>query len=187
MRLVHRTLIQMCVCMHIAVVFQVSCGRESSDWINTPVSPEIETPPVEREEPERSLKPYIDAFLHDCGEVYGADVSNINKLRSVKYDEVATEDNPNRVGVCYTWIYDHSGELAYADVVVVKPKTYELWFKALMYHELAHCILLVGHTPQEPQSMMSPVMAKNEFYEENWDGLVEEMCTLDPADTVQGG
>jgi hypothetical protein len=148
-----------------------ACGSESPvDWINGPTD---KPPIVEPQEPELSLKQMLDSFLYDCGTVYKADVSNISKLEYIRYGNPATEDSPNTVGLCTTQTYD--GKLAKATIVIKEMSTPTLT-KAVLYHELGHCVLGLDHTEQDPQTMMSPMMSTTAFYKANWDVLVKDMC-----------
>jgi hypothetical protein len=154
-----------------------ACGtEESDDWRR--LSQEQPPPSFKVEEPTQTLKQILDNFLHDCGTTYEADVSDVSKLEFIRYGDPATEENPTRVGVCLSYHYS-SGKL-YKSNITVKQMGTPVRMKALLYHELGHCVLGLDHTDQESKTIMSPFMHNDSFYEENWDKLVKDMCLKYP-------
>lgn len=161
----------------IILVLLTSCGSMPTDWEQYDERSDTR---IDYEAPEPKIQSVIDEFYDDCNGKYGTDLSNLNKLESVKFGEPSSDEFPNRIGVCHWWTRD--GELTRARVVV-KDIEQEFRFKALMYHELGHCVLQLGHTDQNPYTLMSPALKSNEQYlEENWDELVEQLCTMLPSD-----
>ena len=120
----------------------------------------------------------IDEFLYDCGEIYGADVSDISKLEFIKYGDPATEEKPNRVGVCNTFSYGN--RLTKSNITVRRYNEYVIQ-KGLVFHELGHCVLGLDHTEGDAFTIMSssisPLINNPSYFEKIWDSLVEEMCT----------
>ena len=155
------------------VLLLTSCGPDSpTDWHNVPW--QKDPPPVKAEEPIPQLKEILDNFLYDYGVVYKADVSSVSKLEFIRYGNPATKENPNQVGVCWTWSYN-SGAVYKSNITVMEMDT-ATSIRALLYHELGHCVLGLDHTTQESKTMMSPTMHDDMYYEENWDILVKDMC-----------
>lgn len=150
----------------------VSCGPSNSvDWPETPL--DKEPPYVEREEPIEELNLIVNSFLNDCEAKYGADTSLISKLEFVRYGDPSTDENRNIVGVCN--IYTVNGKIVRTNIIMQDMGDH-LLNKALLYHELGHCVLNLDHTEQDPQTIMSPYISNSKFYKSNWDELVENMC-----------
>ena len=157
----------------LAALTITSCGSEDlTDWHRIPR--QKDPPPVKAEEPIQSLKQILDNFLYDCSIKHKANVSDVNKLEYIRYGDPATEENPTRIGVCWTWHYDNGA--LYKSNIIVKQMNTAISMRALMYHELGHCVLGLEHTDQESKTMMSPTMHNDAYYEANWDKLVKDMC-----------
>jgi hypothetical protein len=157
----------------LSALMLTSCGSiEPIDWYEENFSKEY--PPLKKEEPIDSLKLILDSFLYDCGTIYKADISSISKLEFIRYGETASPDQPNTVGLCTTYPYNN-GTL-YKSNIVVKQNDSAIALKAIVYHELGHCILGLEHTSQESETLMSPIMMSDDYYENNWDVLVKNMC-----------
>lgn len=112
---------------------------------------------------------YIDEFIDDC-HAYGADVSDLRLLRYVGYN-TSIAGNPDMVGVC--WTMSVPG-VRIATAIEVKDLGDDVLQKALMYHELGHCILNLNH---RPGTLMAEEMLPKYIYEASWDRLVEDLCT----------
>lgn len=152
----------------------ISCGSGPSDYIITaPIEPPV-VPQVEREPPEERIQSVVDEFLFDCGETYGADVSDIDKILSIVIEDPSTEEKPTRVGVCYASRYA-DGVLAQGNIVLKDLKS-DITFKALVYHELGHCVLGLKHDEQKPYHLMSPQLGNPIVLERDWDILVKDLC-----------
>ena len=151
----------------------IGCGAPADDWIISPIYFDpTKPPPVRREQPVSSIQRVVDEFESDCGS-YGADLSNLERIEYIRYGNPATKNNPNRVGVCNSWRYAGS---FYKGNIIIKRLDNEIIRKALLYHELGHCVLELGHTPQEELGMMAPIIHSPEHYKENWDELVKDLC-----------
>jgi len=148
------------------------CGTEPSDWVEA-VNPSPEER-VRFEQPVASIAQILNEFLFDCGTKWNADISNFSKLEFIRYSDPSTEEEPNRVGVCWTWT---SGGILTKANIEVKNIQPAIKFKALLYHELGHCVLGLDHSPQDDQELMSPALLDSQYYIENWDKLVQNICT----------
>ena len=156
------------------IALLIGCGETINDWEDK-LYPEYEPYVIEREEPVPSIAAIVDDFLYDCGELHGADVSKISKLKYIRYGDPTTEAKPFRIGVCYS-NRNKNGSIVKSRIVVEKLKS-KIRLKALIYHELGHCVMGFPHAPQEPYSIMSPaIKSKDSYYEEHWDDLVEQFC-----------
>jgi hypothetical protein len=126
-----------------------------------------------------SLKWYVVEFQADALR-YGIDVSEgIARLTSVEYGNTRGDGHHSRVGLCESWEY-HKGSLAFGNIKVEQPSSFDLKFKALMYHELSHCILRRSHTSQNERTIMSPTLHEVDYYEACWDGMLATLFTGEP-------
>ena len=157
--------IGMCIAVSVALC---RCGPSNDN--NTP-----NAPPVVEVIP--SLKEVYDEFVSDCGSKYGADLSNKYKLEYIQYEgykgELKNKYGGNTVGMCLYWT---SNNVITKSNITISHMDSAIKTKAVLYHELGHCVLKLAHTEQNPQTMMSPIMGTDEFYKENWDELVKDMC-----------
>lgn len=155
------------VCVAVSVVLS-GCGP-SGGYSPQSTMPVVEVIP--------SLKEAYEEFLNDCGTRYGADLSNKEKLEFIQYEsykgELKNVYGGNTVGMCLYWTVN--GTISKSNITISHMDS-AIKTKALLYHELGHCVLGLGHTEQDPQTMMSPIMNDDEFYKKNWDGLVQDMC-----------
>ena len=155
-----------------------ACGSEyDNDWFKHPGKKHDDKPEVQREVPVASIQKIVDSFVHDCGNTYGADLSLLSKLEFIRYGNPATSDAPNVAGVCRMWT---NGNAIISSQILIREVKPEIRQKALLYHELAHCVLELDHTDQESKTLMSPTMLSNAYYEMNWDELVKDMCLKYP-------
>lgn len=112
---------------------------------------------------------YIEDFAQDCRS-YGADLTDFRKLHYVNFaDNIAGQKE--MVGVCWTMSYPG---MKVATAIEVKDLNDDMLQKALMYHELGHCILNLDH---RQGTIMSEEMMPRFVYETSWDKLVEDLCT----------
>jgi len=147
-----------------------ACGIDDrNDWYRHPA---VDPPEMKPEIPEESLRKILMNFLDDCGVKHKANVFEVNKIEYIRYGDVATEEMPTRVGICVTYTYE---SVLFKSNITVKKMNTEVSMKALLYHELGHCILGLGHT-KEFDTMMSPFMLDDEYYKANWNKLVKDMC-----------
>lgn len=161
-----------------ATTMMTACGSDyDNDWFKHPDKKHDDKPDVQREAPTASIQEIVDSFVHDCGDTYGADLSLLSKLEFIRYGDPATPEAPNVVGICQMWTSD--SEIIRSQIVIkeVDPAIRQ---KALLYHELAHCVLELDHTDQESKTLMSLTMLSNAYYEMNWDELVKDMCLKYP-------
>jgi hypothetical protein len=160
-----------------AMLLTTACGKDEilGDWDK---KPEEKPTAIEKEEPVTGLKSLLNSFLSDCRDKYGADTSDVDKLEFIRYGDPSTEEQPQTVGVCNSW-HDESGDLVRSNIVVKEMKN-PVMAKALMYHELGHCVLGLEHTSQESKTIMSPSMLPSVYYSYNWESLVKDLCLKYP-------
>jgi hypothetical protein len=114
---------------------------------------------------EQPLAGYLLDFLRDCAH---ADFRWLNNLQWIKYveDDEVLMGSKRVVGVCTT-----QDQHTY---IKVKRLNSPLREKALLYHELAHCLFRVGHS----RGIMSAELPSAYWLSQNWDEAVAEMCAL---------
>lgn len=161
--------------MRVALLLSLlllSCGEDdNNDWVEK-ISLDPGPPEIDYEQPVDKLQTFIDEFKKDCGS-YGRDLSRFSTLESVKFGDPSTDEEPNRVGVCNWW--KHDGDV-YKTEIIVSPLKSHILLRGLMYHELGHCILGLPHTSDT--TMMSPNLLSPYYYEDNWNNLVKQLCTM---------
>ena len=120
----------------------------------------------------------IEEFKSDA-RLYDREIVHLDTLRIVRWGDPKTESKATTVGLCKTF-RNYRGNLLYAEIIIDNSfkrimSTYR--FKALMYHELGHCTLSMKHTKLYPRTIMSPSLARESFYETNWEKLVRHFFT----------
>lgn len=116
------------------------------------------------------LHKLVSEFMHDCSK-YHADLDRIWQLESVRYEDPSTPEDPTRVGECLEWKFYGS---PFMTKIRVSHMPSEVEQRALMYHELGHCVLSLGHMGE--YTLMAAVMRDEAFYQINWDDLVADLC-----------
>lgn len=133
----------------------------------------FEQPPVHTEQDiDSRLQPYVDQFLQDC-ETRRADCrTKFAKITSIKVHKafpLSDDITEDTIGLCQlsrrrNWI-------------MIKEEVFDRFdehVRALMYHELAHCVYELDHVP-EKNKLMSTHMPDILTVVYKWDKLVNEM------------
>jgi len=144
------------------------CGT-ASGWI-------WPTTPLARGDFDPLLQPYIQEFIDKCGKTYGADISALSTLESAKFVKEIKGFPDYTIGVC-RW----RGMLTYIEVA--DSYMHDPRLRELVFHELGHCILDLGHTPNIEGGIMTPNMRHQAFSPVQWETEVHKFCTLRPEDT----
>ena len=144
---------------HIALaIILTACGTDATL---------IKLKPHENKE----LKPYVEMFYEDAG-VYGKHISR-GEISYYLKDEPLAEELPTAVGVCFK-----SKNKLYLPYIVVSNHYWAmasfLERKALIYHEMAHCLMNLGHVNEHP-SLMYPNVYGDAYLQIFWDGMVEDL------------
>lgn len=126
---------------------------------------------------DRRLEPFLDSFIEDAKR-YGVDV-NESLLSSLEYGDISGPYMDDAIGVCLPFIVGPTHfSLPHSSRIIIEPvyPYNSCSFKALVYHELAHCLLYKPHSSR--YTLMSPFMEDNEkFYCQNWEAMLEELFT----------
>lgn len=125
-----------------------------------------------------AIQPIVDEFLIDA-QNHGALV-DIKTISAIEFGSVNNILMQNVIGVCMPLIFlgeRVNSPLLRSNRVVVTSEypanSYK--FKALIYHELGHCLLGRQHT-NDLRSLMYPIISDNEsFYRVFWKDLVHEL------------
>lgn len=158
--------------MSLLMYFLLLCNLTTSD---TAVFDHYTTP---------DLQVYVDSFYTDCNRFPESSLMcRIGRsfvryvIRWDNFDNWDDHTSDDRViGVCTSGIgYSRN-------VYISKDITDPVILKALVYHELGHCILHRWHTKESCDSIMVPVMKESKYYTDNWDKLTKELFTGDSND-----
>jgi hypothetical protein len=110
---------------------------------------------------------------------------NTRIISSAKIVDINDPFVPLAIGMCHPFIFFAPFELPRSSKVRISSKL-EAWkypytFKALVYHELAHCLLYYDHTPESDRmNLMNPTLGLDEWeYKENWNLLVDKLFAPD--------
>lgn len=128
------------------------------------------------------FKPVLAEFQREAY-FYGVGLPLYGKLRRVEFGETKKEDSPRRVGVCNTYLIN--GRVDYTRITIhprYKEKLDSIDFRALMFHELGHCILDKDHTETSPATLMNPTIPNNYYLLTNWDKLLDNFFLGTPLE-----
>ena len=145
---------------YLIVLLLVSCGQSGHDTrTDRIISLSIADVEIDEE-----LKQPVKEFIGDMA-LYGRDFKIT--FKSIKF--VKEFDKNNVVGRCY---YDDRIE-------ILEGMQYdETYLKLIVYHELGHCLLKFGHTPENSNTIMQPTLiGDNDYIERNWNSMVKYLIT----------
>jgi hypothetical protein len=119
------------------------------------------------------MRPVISEFLKDC-ERLSTDKSHCNLfgLQSAKFvtrldaSQAVESVSINAVGLCLTWDDGTTTLQVLRSFCEGQPYI----CRAVVYHELGHCVLKRGH---EEHGLMAPVAMSESDYMLNWDNIIE--------------
>lgn len=143
----------------------------------------------------------LDQFLADAASngqsVDGATLDNLRVLKFVddigaqkqSYGSLVASDDDDAVGDCARINSTSATNLGVAKIAGAKQSWQEVWIQSgygsgdtagavqllqeLVYHELGHCLLGLGHAPAQPAQIMSPWTDNDPAWiSANWSGLV---------------
>jgi hypothetical protein len=125
------------------------------------------------EVPSGYHEPELIKYLHE----FRADATDSQvELQSLLLRRMTFEEmTPPQVGVCRTYelpVGNRYEVKAWTEVLIDPDFRFDTRLRALMYHELGHCLLGRGHSET---GIMRDTMYPPGYYEENWDELVKEL------------
>lgn len=161
----------------LAALLITGCGSDVSDWIHEKVDKRFED-----RVPDRNIDPVflpsIQLFQQEAA-ARSIDLPYMNKLRVVQFGTIEKKDGRNIIGICKTWTNSRK-QIVYTEIIIdnsMKDQTETCKFKALMFHELGHCVLRKHHEDDHPKVIMSPTIVYEYLCERNWEQLVEQFFT----------
>lgn len=177
----------------LALFTLVSCG--SADLVETQPQPKREHRPKTAITNEQ-VKEIYEEFTSLCN-TYSSSIcaKNINKLRFIKivnkkelnkYAENSDSNVSNPAGLCVYYYSPKTKAIVESYIYLLNDNGYgENWFplelKALVFHELGHCLLQVDHPkparPNNNPAIMNWRMYSHETYIKHWDEMVNELFT----------
>lgn len=160
----------------IATLVASSCGSTESD---NPKSKDRTYNEVHRDYylPELNIDSRLEGFVQEF--VAEADKRNANHLdveliRTLKFAKLGDDI----AGVCRTWRWAVGEGISHLEIMVdeefksLKP---EWMVRALLFHEMGHCLLRLEHSEEEPRVIMHPRLQRNNYYEKNWKWLLDDL------------
>jgi len=110
-------------------------------------------------------------------------LNNWKKLISVEYVSYQVLNPPNedsapRAGICFIWNYNNSDRIYKSKIQILdRYKGTGLAAKAVLFHELGHCVLGLEHmdAPASSPKLMNSWIYHTSVYIIHWNRLVKEL------------
>ena len=174
-----------------ALLLLVGCGSAESQRTLTPG----QEPRPKTTVHDQQVKEYYDEFVRLC-DYYNSSTcaTNMPKLRYIKIvdkkelmlhaEEINMGSKTEAVGLCVYYYNPKTNAIVESYVYLLDNNGYgENWFpeevKALVFHELGHCLLRLDHPnparPETDPAIMNYRMYSRDTYTNNWDSMVHEM------------
>jgi len=136
-----------------------TAGRENNDfYYNLRVGP---TSSVK----EDRLESYVDDFIHDFSGMYPPEVLNVARLYSFRFESLPKTVKTLMLGQCRFWSFG-------VNEMVISPELLNTraLIKAVVYHELGHCLLGLDHddSREDPSLMSAQIDMADSYYLLNW-------------------
>jgi len=155
----------------------IGCGTDQDLVLSTE-----KIKPEEKKEQQEKSDPYLEQYLkhfygiciqttaaNRCGE-------NLKKLKSINFvDSFDQKTDPDGVvaGVCWWSRFERKIEIKRK---VAEPGS--MRERALIFHELGHCLLDLGHSDPKTMMLMNPYLFDEKTYASSWSRLQTEMFQL---------
>ena len=125
---------------------------------------------------EEEARPNFMEFVELCMQSARADVcrSNLKKLQSITLEDKLLEVDDNVIGFCQ--IYQTG--VRFVQLRNNFASKHSLQFKALVWHELGHCLMDLDHTDTK-LSIMNSRGSREERLSASWAKLAREMFSSD--------
>lgn len=141
---------------------------------------EIKTPAIQSKEANNNdpyLAQYVEHFNGICQQTTAADrcTENLKKLKSIKFADSIGEDSAEKItaGVCWWAKKTRRVEIRRG---LFEPGS--LQERGLIFHELGHCLLDLGHSNPENIMIMNPYVLPEKTYASSWAKLQNELFQL---------
>jgi hypothetical protein len=158
----------------LLVTILVGCGTNDPNPVLIPTANEGGDQTVS----DSYLTDYVKHFYGLCVQTTAANrcEENLRKLKSIKFVDGfddQTDPNGSVAGVC--WWTRSSRRVEIKKNIA---KTGSMQERGLIFHELGHCLLDLGHANPESKMMMSPYLFDEKTYVTNWDRLQKELFAI---------
>ena len=163
------------------IVLIVGCGTLSEEAPKAKEPFRNLTPVITAQ--SKMIEAYVTDFMLDCVRfnVFNECSANMQVTDYVGFASEAyivtgnPEKNKNRVGLCERSIEAISG-IDHRRITIKEGDYDSVVLKALVYHELGHCLLGLSH---RENGIMIPQMMTRKEYVNNWDKLVVQLFNKD--------
>jgi len=145
----------------LILVLLLGCGSFPEDWVFADGGYYVPPPSLDPD-----LYVYVIDFMYDATR-YGHS-PNVDLLRQLNYEDL----NGEHIGVCTTWYEGGTSNVRWTHIRVDPTITCEAQLKAVMYHELGHCLMGWDHSES---GIMRSFSYSCEHYEVHWDDMVEQL------------
>jgi len=160
------------------MLFLAACGPNGKIIVDT------KTPEIHQARPTIKLEDDMVNFL--VAQFY-ADAEEKHAITTDKFTSItfidAYEEGSNAVGRCNEWEYS-DGRLYKREMTILKSyweTASDFTKRSLIYHELGHCALGLGHTPENEKQIMNPYVLGDLYAEANWEPLVDFLFSSQPS------
>lgn len=149
------------------------CGRakdELDDYIFQEINRKVNRPDRFI---DPDLQPFMDEYVRDMSDRgIDTDISNLYRLEYADVLEIEEKGEVRKLlGVCY---HNRDPKGYYGTIKILRGHGEEVT-RAIVYHELGHCVHDLDHS-DKPNTLMFPSLTTNpQFYVDNWTQLVDEM------------
>lgn len=123
---------------------------------------------------------YLNEFMSECdkrqAEVAARCRYNLQQLDSIQEVETISGDGttPDTIGVCRTY---STGGVTWSRRIEIEQEARltlpESRYKAVIWHELFHCLGDLDHV-NDPDALMAPSVASQEQIENHWEKMVDD-------------
>lgn len=129
-----------------------------------------------RQDAIQEYDPRLETWLDDFFELAQKHGSRCHKVRSIRMEDQEKISNhpqiksPSVIGYCSTDGFVVLSEQIWQDRSL-------LFNKALLFHELGHCVLGLDHAPEGKVNLMTPYMLFDTELAEHWAELMQKLFT----------
>lgn len=150
----------------------VACGMEEKK----PVIEEV--PEGQSVKSDPYLQQYMNHFYGICITTTAANrcKENLKKFTSIRFvDSFDKKADPDGTvaGICWWSRFQRRVEIKRNAVQAGSMRE-----RGLIFHELGHCLLDLGHSNPETKMMMNPILLDEKTYTSNWSKLQKELFQI---------
>lgn len=154
----------------------IGCGSYEEPAVSTNTKKQGDKKQKEQSDPY--LEQYMKHFHGLCLHTTAANrcKENLQKVRSINFVDAfdeKTDPNGSVAGVCWWSRFSRKIEIKRG---IAEPGSVRE--KALIFHELGHCLLDLGHSDPNTKMLMNPYLFDEKTYASNWTRLQNELFQL---------